>query len=103
MNVLDTTTGQHVGTVASHSLINNTLTAQSAFSANYRAAFMPPNPGWAVAGLTVTDVTTGGNLGALQVYGPYSTTLFLTAGISIGDTTLHMVFTNDGLIIPGML
>ena len=63
---------------------------------------MPPNPGWAAIGLTVTNVTTSAALGALQFYGPYSSTLFLTAGINIGDTTLHMSFTNDGVFIPGM-
>lgn len=49
--------------------VTNTLTANGAFTAGYYGIPVPPNPGWVVDGMAVTNLTTSQNLGTVQSYG----------------------------------
>jgi hypothetical protein len=90
------------------------ITASAAFTTAYQGIMVPPNPGFAAAGLTVTDLTTGHSLGTVATYKNYPilTDLVQFANHSwvIGATSVDMTpYTNagnggggDNPIIPGM-
>ena len=105
MTVKDTVTGQPVGTIANYSIgTGTTLAAQAAFTTNYAAISMPPNPGGLIPGLTVRNLTTSQTLGTVQSYGPINFTRSSSgSGWAQGATTIHFNVLSifDG-VVPGM-
>ena len=55
MDVVNTTTGGHIGTVSAYGAGVISLVAQQAITTNSLGIYMPPNPGNVVTGMTVTD------------------------------------------------
>jgi hypothetical protein len=103
MSITNATTGNPVGTVAGIAPGSGQLTATAAFAANYRGIWMPPNPGWVIPNMPVTDVTHANlALGTVLSYGPFSVRENASAHWTAGATSFTLNNAATFGVIPGL-
>ena len=78
------------------------LQAQAAFTTDYSAIYMPPNPGLVRRGMTVVDQDTGLTLGTVDTYGPSRREDQARLGFEVGDLTIEMYHEGWRSALPGM-
>ena len=93
--------GASVGTAASVGPGSGTIAAAAAFTTDYDAINMPPNPGWVIAGMPVTDTANGQSIGTVKSYAPFSVIRNTFTAFNAGDTVLNMGGPISG-VLPGM-
>jgi hypothetical protein len=104
MSVTDTTNNQPLGTVQSYGPVGGVVSAMMAWTTATSAIAMAfANPGWAIPGMTVTDATSGQNVGTVLTYptAGVQATVAAAAAFTTASTAITTA-ANPGGVVAGM-